>query len=125
MQYHPKLKKAMAQIKDILIENDIAGVVILHTPGFSEFLNHLTPSYSCVKYSGGDVMQIRAKKEDFNGDAEKRNQVLCDTSNMFYNLSTIATETAYNLSGVSEKLDAILKAEHYGDGYSSHTDQNN
>lgn len=49
MQYSPKLKKAMEDIKTILKENDIAGVVLLHTPGFSEYFNHLTTTYSCVE----------------------------------------------------------------------------
>lgn len=49
MQYSPKLKKAMEDIKKILHENDIAGFVVLHTPGFSEYLNRVDPSYSCAK----------------------------------------------------------------------------
>jgi len=31
MQYSPKLKKAMEEIKAILKRDDIAGIVVLHT----------------------------------------------------------------------------------------------
>lgn len=43
MQYDPKLKKVMEQIKGILKDNDITGFVVLHSPGFSEYLNHVQP----------------------------------------------------------------------------------
>ena len=38
MQYSPKLKRVLAEIKAILDKEDIAGSIVLHTPGFGEFL---------------------------------------------------------------------------------------
>ena len=55
MQYSPKLKVAIEEIKQILKNNDIAGFVVIHTPGFSEFLNHVETSYSCAKVQGDEV----------------------------------------------------------------------
>lgn len=46
MQYSPKLKIAMDEIKQVLKKHDIAGFVVLHTPGFTEYLNRVDPSYS-------------------------------------------------------------------------------
>ena len=63
MKSSPKLKKAMAEIQAILKENDIAGFVVLHTPGFSEYLNHLETSYSCAKITPeGMIMKIDTEK---------------------------------------------------------------
>ena len=49
MQYSPKLKKAMAEIKAILQREDIEGFVVLHDNIFSEFLNHLESKNSIAK----------------------------------------------------------------------------
>lgn len=46
MQYSPKLKKAMAEIKAIADKYDIAAIVCLHTPGHGEYLLKVDPLYS-------------------------------------------------------------------------------
>lgn len=86
MQYSPKLKKAMELIKDILKDNDIAGIVVLHTPGHSEFLMGLETSYSCAKFEG-DTLRVKAKLADFNGDKEAWALKMATTSNMLSLLS--------------------------------------
>lgn len=43
-----RLKLARAKIEGILKEHDLAGVVVLHTPGMTEFFHDVTPSYSCA-----------------------------------------------------------------------------
>lgn len=37
MQYSPKLKVAMDEVKDVLKKYDIAGFVVLHTPASEGF----------------------------------------------------------------------------------------
>lgn len=86
MQYSPKLKKAAEEIKEILLKYDIAANVILHTPGFSEYLLHLTPTYSCAWIENGD-----------NGNEAMRNQKIADTLNMFRLLSDTSGHTALAL----------------------------
>lgn len=124
MQYSPKLKKAMEEIKDILSKHDIAGIVVLHTPGHSEFLSKLNPTYSCCK-TNGDRIHIKAKLEDFAGNVDQRDKVIADTSNMLNNLCQAASHVLIPLIDISEKLDEIVDASHNGPGFSSPTSQNN
>lgn len=125
MQYSPKLKKAMEDIKSILKKYDIAGMVILHTPGNSEYFIELNPSYSCAK-SNGDSVRIKAKlQEDFHGDKQAREKNVADTTNMFSLLSEVGMRISLSLSDVSERLDKIVNAEHFDGCHSSQTEQNN
>lgn len=79
MQYSPKLKKAMKEIKGILEKNDIAGFVIIHDPGFVEYLNHLSPSYSCIRVERG---ALRAKLKSSELPPGKAEKIAGDTNNM-------------------------------------------
>lgn len=126
MQYHPKLKKAIAEIKTILDREDIAGCVILHAPQFSEFLLKIDPSYSCARFEG-DHLRVKAKlKEDFNGDKIAWEQKVRDTSNMLHHLSGITGKTAISLHQISSVVDNAVNATHDGnDGETSHIAQNN
>ena len=79
MQYSPKLKKAMQQIQAILTENDIAGFVVLHAPGYSEFLNHVTTSYSCAMIENDRIhLKLSAKQIGI----EKAKEIANNTLNM-------------------------------------------
>lgn len=60
MQYSPKLKKAMEEIKRILKDHDIAASVVLHTPGHSEYYLRINPSYSCATLNKGEL-RVKAK----------------------------------------------------------------
>lgn len=110
MQYSPKLKKAAEEIKAILKKHDIAASVVLHTPGFSEFVLEITPSYSCATLNHDNV-RFKAKKDDFN-DELKRHQAIQDTANMMNLLSDVTAKNAMMLINVSEQFDKIIGAEH-------------
>ncbi len=126
MQYSPKLKKAMAEIKKVLDEYDIAGSIVIHTPGFSEYLDHLTPSYSCAKMEPNGTLRIRAKKEDYHGDVKLRDEKIRDTSNMLHHMSVEVRRSAEVYERISDHLDRIVNAEHLGPGnQTSHNQQNN
>ena len=125
MQYSPKLKRAIGEIKQIMGKYDIAGLVILHTPGFSEYLLKIDTTYSCAKIEG-DQLRVKAKlKEDFNGNKAAMEQSLKDTSNMLHHLSETGGRTAMELFNISAALDEKVKAEHTGKGFTSVTTQNN
>lgn len=124
MQYNPKLKKAAQEILFILNKYDIAGVVSLHTPGHGEFLMHLTPSYSCIKYEQGAI-RMRAKKEDFNGNEKKRDEILMNTSNMLRIILDITDPMLNIIEELSDTLDKASNAEHDKGNSSSHVEQNN
>lgn len=123
MQYSPKLKKAAEELKAILKKYDIAGSIVIHTPGHSEFVNEITPSYSCATLHH-DKIHFKAKRADFNDEA-KRLQVITDTANMMHHLSTVLGENAMRMITVSEQYDKIVDAEYGEGGLTSHTTQNN
>ena len=123
MQYSPKLKIAMEEIKEIIKKHDIAASVVLHTPGHCELLLKLDPSYSC-SFVDGDSVRIKAKLADF-ATVEERNQKIKDTANMFSLLSDVTSQSAINLLHVSQNLDERVGAEHGPEKNSSHTTQNN
>jgi len=124
MQYSPKLKKAMEEIKLVLAKYDIAGFVVIHTPGNSEYFIKIDPTYSCAKFEG-DMVRIKAKLSEYGGNKELWTEKVSDTANMFSLISETAGKTIIGLIEVSEKLDQIVDAEHFDNGHSSHTQQNN
>ena len=124
MQYSPKLKLAMTEIKAILKKHDIAGSFVIHTPGHSEYLNSFETSYSCVKVDG-DNIRIRAKAEDYGGSKKIRDQKLKDTSNMFHLLAEVGGFNVVGIMDISKQLDKLLDSEHFGGGHTTETTQNN
>jgi hypothetical protein len=123
MQYSPKLKNAAEEIKAILKKYDIAAQIVLHTPGHSEFVLHITPFYSCATLNH-DHIHFKAKKADFN-DELKRQQVISDTANMMSLLSETSGKTALMLLQVADEFDKIVGAEHGDSNFTAHTTQNN
>lgn len=125
MQYAPKLKTAMEEIKEILRKHDIAGIVVLHTPGHGEYLNHVSPSYSCANIDNlHGRFQMRGKKIHFQNEADRHNK-LRDTSNMLSMLADLTGKIAMNLIQASELADKTFDAEHRGGNDTSHSTQNN
>jgi hypothetical protein len=126
MQYSPKLKKAMEEIKMILLKYDIGAMVVLHTPGHSEYLLRIDPSYSCAKFEGDSLIRVKAKlKEDFFGNKEMWTQKVTDTSNMLTLLSEVAMRQGLSLADISKIVDEKVNAEHSGGDHTSHNQQNN
>lgn len=126
MEYSPKLKKAAEEIKKILKENDIAGVVILHTPGYGEYVLNLSPTYSCVKVSPQGEIRAKAKlQEDFNGDKEAWTETIKNTSNMLSVISHIGEPLLETIANLSFKVDITVNAEHIGGNFKSDITQNN
>jgi len=129
MQYSPKLKTAMEEIKEIMKKYDIAGIVSLHTPGHGEHFTRIDPSYSCAKFEtveGEMAIRVKAKKEEHNGDIEELTKKITDTANMFAVLCEGGSRILLPLIDVSTKLNNLTKATHFKTGDdSSHTQQNN
>ena len=123
MQYSPKLKKVMEQIKSILKENDIAGVIAIHTPGFSEYLNHVTTSYSCATITPEGV-RLKLKVSEV-GEA-KAEQIANDTYNMVVHFTKHLSENAMFYMDTEKLLTEKLGGRNTkGGGHSSHQQQNN
>lgn len=124
MQFSPKLKKAAEEIKEILAKYDIAGTAILHTPGFSEFIVNINPSYSCA-WIQGERFRMKALKKDYATEQEWR-QKTQDTTNMMHHLAEDSGRIAMQFIELSKLVDKTVGADHQGDGgFTSQTTQNN
>lgn len=127
MQYSPKLKKAMSEIKDILHKHDIAGLVVLHTPGYGEYLMELSPSYSRLKIDPEKgFMRFKAKLEDdFKGDKKAMEKAVAETCNMLSIIGEIGVDKSLVVLKFSKEADRIVGAQHGPGTKSSDTAQNN
>jgi hypothetical protein len=102
MQYSPKLKKAAEEIKAILKKHDIGAYVLLHTPGFSEYINEISPSYSCARFdnslegAGLTGVRFKAKASELPGGAAEREQKIADTDNFLLHMVT-GTASAFKM----------------------------
>lgn len=128
MQYSPKLKKAMAEIKAILERYDIGSVVVLHDVGFSEYHIKINPTYSVVKFDRfGQTLEIvpLASKGDFNKGIKAYREKLLATSNMLNVLATVGGSVALNVLEASKQFDKLVGAEHFPGEYLSQSEIDN
>lgn len=123
MQYSPKLKKAAEEIKEILEKYDIAAIVALHSPGFSEYVTSISPTYSCAKVLDGGA-GIHFKTTHLPTKSAK-SQMIKDTANMFHLLGVTACMETLKMKQCSEVFNDKFDIEHLGGGHTSHNQQNN
>lgn len=113
----------MAEIKAVLNKYDIAGFVVIHTPGHSEYLNHCVTSYSCATVTPEGV-RLRLKEAEVG--KEKARKLAADTCNMVIHFARHLSAHALFYMDTEKLLRAKLDIEDLGgDGYSSHQQQNN
>jgi len=112
----------MEQIKQILQENDIAGFVVIHTPGFSEYLNKLDTSYSAARLEN-DGIKFRIKSAEIG--KEKAKQMATDTVNLFTHLAKQVGHHAMFYLEAEKMLIERYNPEDFPGNETSHTEQNN
>lgn len=79
----PRLKLARTEIEAVLKKHDLAGVVVLHTPGMSEFFYDIQPSYSCAWIDqAASMVRVKSKLADYGGDAQAQRHDQAATANM-------------------------------------------
>ena len=122
MQYSPKLKKVIAEIKAIIEKNDLAGFVCLVEPGNSEYLHIINPSFSAAFFDG---KEIRIKTKGLPLSPKEKSKLLTTTSNMLALLSTTVAQNGLSLCEVSQFIDKKIGAEHTGDTHTSQTELDN
>jgi len=119
----------MEKIKEVLKEHDIAGSIVLHTPGHGEYALVIDPSYSCAFYDPTPgVLGIRVRtrlQEDYKGNVAKRNQAQEDTVNMFDSLSEGVGKQAIMCMETMKMLEKHFDITRTRGGSSSHETQNN
>jgi len=129
MQFDPKLKNAMEEIKQILKNYDIAGIVVLHNNtgpdnGHGEYMMKIDPSYSCANLNDS-TGELRLKAtEEMYGKA-KRDRMLEDTANMFVMLTEGVAKRAMDLMAIEEMLKKKFEITTTDNGNTSHETQNN
>lgn len=124
MNYDPKLKKVMEQIKLILKANNVGASIVLHRPGFSEFYLHVNPDYSCITMEN-QGLRIRAKASDFGGDKKKRNQVIEDSVSLIQHLADTSGSTSLMMYNVLDQLKKVMDIDSSDGNMTDHTTQNN
>lgn len=124
MQYSPKLKIAMEEMKAIFKKHDIGGFVVLPTPGHGEFLNQLSPSYSCIVVNG-DHVRFKSKLADYGGDKKAWERKTTDSLNLLQTVTELGGHIILPLIELTERLEKDLDASGGPGDISSHTTQNN
>jgi hypothetical protein len=125
MEYSPRLKRVMAEIRAIIDREDLAASVVIHEFGFSEFHLKLTPSYSIAKLENGNQLIFKASLKDFNGNKQLRDYKVAATANMLTIMAETLGTTALNIIQVSEAFDEKFKIEHGKGGFTSQLDLDN
>jgi hypothetical protein len=121
MDYSPKLKTAMEEIKSILKKHDITGLAVIHTPGFSEYLLHVEASYSCMKFDG---RRLGVKTNDINKNPAEFKK-LTDTCNMLVHFSDIGLHVLSGVEGLLERLKEKVEIVEGEGKITGHDEQNN
>lgn len=108
-----RLKVARAKIEGILKEHDLGGVVILHTPGMTEFFYDVTPSYSCVWIDeAAGQLRMKSKLADYGGDKAAQLKDQAATANMVHGLAGDLSNAAGMFGSIAPFIDRALRAEH-------------
>ena len=105
---NPKLEMAAAEIKEILARYDVAGLVLLHTPGHIKYAMNLTPSYSAVGINDVGKLRITPPIED-PAMPELSKKKIADTVNMLGNLRIYLGKLTMTLTQAE-----IATREHFG-----------
>lgn len=109
-----RLKIARLEIEAILANHDLAGVVVLHTPGMAEFFYNIQPSYSvCWVDETAGAVRIKSKRDrDHAGDASAQLHDQSATANMTASLAGELGRAALMFRDVDHIVSTALRAEH-------------
>lgn len=112
-----KLLAVRAEIEALCKRYDIAGVCVLHTPGFVEVYSHLTPSYSKLQVlpqdDGHDLaIRLRSQLADYNGDKAAQQRDLEATAGMVRSLGEALGLNGYYMLQLSKDVDEKVGAQH-------------
>lgn len=111
--HQQRLKIARAEIEGILKKHDLGGVVVLHTPGMTEFFYDITPSYSCVWIDEkAQMVRIRSMATDYGGDREAQARDRAATANMMHGFADSLANAAGMFGSIAPLIDELVGAEH-------------
>ena len=81
-------------------------------------------TYSCASFNG-DLLRVKAKLADYNGNKELWKEKVADTSNMLMHFGDVGGKLILNIMKMSDMVDAQVNVEHGDGNMTSHTQQNN
>lgn len=123
MQYSPKLKKAMEEIKIVLTNYDIAGFVVLNDgDGFGEYLNAVSPSYSCARVEQNGI-HFKLKTADVG--KERAKEIAGGTFNMVTHFADMIGKHALMYIDAQKFLKDKWNGKEFPGNETSHDQQNN
>ena len=108
-----RLKVARLEIEAVLRKHDLAGVVVLHTPGMSEFVYDIRPTYSCCWVDEQvPALRLKSKLADYCGDRALQMHDRAATANMVEAISDNLWQAAQMFVGVAGVVNKAFAAEH-------------
>jgi hypothetical protein len=109
----PRLKVARAEIEAVLRKHDLAGVMVLHTPGMTEFFYDIRPTYSCVWIDEQiGMLRVKSKLSNYDGDAQAQRHDQAASANMLRALAQDLNSAAAMFLDTAAIADRALRAEH-------------
>lgn len=108
-----RLKVARTEIEAVLKKHDLAGVVVLHTPGMSEFFYDVRPSYSCAWVDeAASCLRVKSLGADYGGDRVAQLHDQAATANMAAAIDDNLSAAAAMFTYVRAVVDRATGAEH-------------
>lgn len=109
-----RLKTARLEIEVVLQKHDLAGVVVLHTPGMAEFFYDIRPSYSvCWVDESVPMLRIKSKLDrDHGGNIELQKHDQTATANMVASIADNLDQAAAMFADLKRVVNRALRAEH-------------
>lgn len=112
----------MQQIKVLLDENDIAGIVILHNiettavvtkenvhvKGFTEYLINISPSYSAASINN-ERLKVLAKAVHYPSKTD-RDIKMASTVNMINHLSTVSSNLTVTMLELNNHITQLVES---------------
>lgn len=106
----PKLDQAMEEINQVLAKYNLAGIVVIHTPGHTRQLAKLDPTYSCVQVVPNGRITLRADlKKDFGGNKAAFEERVMDTADMLKTLVVVTANVILPIGQVQHHLNHLLE----------------
>lgn len=108
-----RLKIARTEIEAVLKKHDLAGAVVMHTPGMTEWFYDVRPSYSCMWIDElAGVARVKAKLADYGGDRQAQMHDVASTANMVAAMRGELQHAYAMFSYLQPTIDRATGAEH-------------
>lgn len=112
LNYSPQLKEIMSEIKAVLQKHDVAAYILLHEPGFSEYLISIEPSWSIIRLEKNSVRFRSKLNEDFGGDQDAQLDANTRTANLVCHFSDVLANGAALFGRLEKVLNKTWQIEH-------------